>query len=198
MKSLFRYTYSYNLRIPIFLSAIVVTLWVAGCTSSNKSTRESEIAGENTEIHKPTQTPIQSQQLALYRSKLSDLYATQSNTIPPIFQNDQITETGYNGNYGYRIQIISTSHKDTAEAILHRFNDWIFQQTQIAYKAHGYIIFKQPDYRVQVGDFLTQENAARFARILKRIKYPDAWIVRDRINPSYVPADSTIDQSSGN
>lgn len=149
-------------------------------------------------IHKPTQTPIQNQQLAMYRSKLSDLYATQSNTIPPIFQNDQITETGYNGNYGYRIQIISTSHKDTAEAILHRFNGWIFQQSQIAYKAHGYIIFKQPDYRVQVGDFLTQENATRFARILKRLKYPDAWIVRDRINTSYVPADSTIDQSSAN
>ncbi|HKI46454.1 MAG TPA: hypothetical protein VKA08_14090, partial [Balneolales bacterium] len=114
MKSLFHCTYSYNFRISVFLSAIFATAWVAGCSSSNKSTRESANGGENTEIHKPTQTPIQSQQLATYRSKLSDLYATQTNTIPPIFQNSQVAETGYNGNYGYRIQIISTSHKDTA------------------------------------------------------------------------------------
>lgn len=198
MNSLFRNTYSYSLRIPVILSAIVISTWIAGCTSTSKSTNESEMGLKNAEIHKPTETPMQSQQLALYRSKLSDLYTTRTNTIPPIFQNDQVTGTGYNGDYGYRIQIIATSHKDTAEAILHRFNDWIFQQPQIAYKAHGYIIFKQPDYRVHVGDFLTQENAARFARILKRIKYPDAWIVRDRINPAYVPADSTIDQSSAN
>lgn len=194
MNSLLQHTYSYNFRIPVILSAIVVTVWISGCTSS-KSTRESAIGGQNAEIHKPSQTPMQSQQLAMYRNKLSDLYATQHNTIPAVFTNNQVTETGYNQNYGYRIQIIATSHKDSAEAVLHRFNNWIFQQPKIEYKAHAYIIFKQPDYRVQVGDFVTQENATRFARILKRMKYPDAWIVRDNVNPAYVPADSTIDNS---
>jgi len=177
------------------LMILVMVTWFAGCSSSNKSTRENVSAAKKEEVHKPSETSMESQQLAMYRSKLSDLYVTQQNTIPPAFQTDQVSETVYNGNIGYRIQIISTSHKDSAEAVLHRFNDWIFQQSRIAYKAHGYIMFKQPDYRVQVGDFRTQENAARFARILKRVKYPDAWIVRGKINPNYIPADSTIDNS---
>ncbi len=195
MNLLFQPRYQTRFRISALLSGLIITVWLSGCTSSNKSTRETVNAGKNTEIHKPSVTAMEGQQLAMYRSKLSDLYATQENTIPPVFQNDNISDTGYNGNFGYRIQIISTSQKDTAEAILHRFNDWIFQQNNIAYKAHAYIIFKQPDYRVQVGDFRTQNNAAHFARVLKRVKYPDAWIVRGKINPSYVPADSTIDKN---
>jgi len=191
----FQQQYSNSFRISALVLGLIITIWSAGCTSSKKTTSESVSTEKNATIHKPSVTAMESQQLAMYRSKLSDLYATQQNTIPPAFQNDRISDTGYNGNIGYRIQIISTSRKDTAEAILHRFNDWIFQQDNIAYKAHAYIIFKQPDYRVQVGDFLTQNNAARFARVLKQKKYPDAWIVRGKINPSNVPADSTIDKS---
>ncbi len=164
---------------------------LAGCTSSNKSTTKKAKNTASTATHKPSQTAMDAQQLAIYRSKLSDLYGTQKNTVPAAFEISQTPETiGYGDNYGYRIQIISTEHKDSAEAVLHRFNDWIFRQPDIAYKAHAYIIFKPPVYRVHIGDFLTQQGAIRFARILQKKKYPDAWIVRDEVNPNYVPADS--------
>jgi len=46
-------------------------------------------------------------------------------------------------------------------------------------------VFRQPYYRVRVGNFKIRENAIEFSRILKN-RYPDAWVVHDRIDPENI------------
>lgn len=79
---------------------------------------------------------------------------------------------------GWRIQIffdsgVNSKHKATS--VLHRFSE-LYPQTQ------AYLSFKEPYYRVRVGDFRSRLEAEGF---LKRIQidYPNAFPASDFINP---------------
>jgi hypothetical protein len=58
------------------------------------------------------------------------------------------------------------------------------------YDVEAYIYFRQPYYRVRAGDFRNRDRAIEFSRLLKD-RYPEAWVVHDRIEPDHVPADTT-------
>lgn len=120
--------------------------------------------------------------LEKYRSSLSDPSSQKSNTLPQNFVVDEVKESTQsdNSNVGYRIQLISTSDRTKAQKVVSDFNDWIFQAEAITYKAETYIIFKQPNYRVHIGDFKTRVQANEFIKAVKR-RFSDAWIIQDTI-----------------
>ncbi len=157
-----------------------------GCSSSRPTSKDTSRTHFVNENGQTIQTNVAPDDMAQYRNNLSDLYSSYQNTIPDAFKSVANVDTEVVRNYGYRIQILSSENKSTAEAALHAYNDWIFQQTNIPYKANGYIIFKQPYYRVHIGDFLDRKKAILFSKELKH-KFPDAWLIHDNINYSQTP-----------
>lgn len=167
------------------LLLLLAGVWA--CAGPRESAREPE----PDEAAKTMKTTLAADlNLADYRSQLDDVFASQQQDQPEIFQQKQAPKKVsrkdlYNG---YRIQILSTRDMEQADRTVRNFNNWI-DTTGINYPARSYVFFKQPYYRVHVGDFNEREKALNFTRLIKK-KFPDAWIVHDRINPDNTPPDT--------
>jgi hypothetical protein len=125
------------------------------------------------------------------RSELSDVYATQRQDMPSVFLKKSSSDESINSDPfdGYRIQIISTKNVQLADSVANAFRVWS-DTTIVGYSAKAYVFFKQPFYKVHVGDFHNRDKADDFTQLVKH-NYPDAWVVHDRIDPSNMPADTT-------
>lgn len=184
-------------------STLLTILLISGCSASKKAEEMTTTVNKKEEKAKAMKIAsfMDGVNLASYRTKLSDVYSTTENKVPDAFKPLPSQKEHVVSNEGYRVQIISTENKNRAEDVLHKFNDWIFRQNDITYKAMGYIIFKQPYYRVQIGDFLSKQNAIDYSRKVKR-RYNGAWVVQDKINPKLTPAQlekqDKNNQNSGN
>lgn len=123
------------------------------------------------------------------RNSLADLGETEQLEVPPIFTQEASANSQESGNpyQGYRIQLISTRDVQEADTISNQFHEWL-ESESLEYSAKAYVFFKQPYYRVRVGDFQNKKRAAEFTRLIKQ-KYPDAWVVPDRIVPANAPPD---------
>lgn len=175
----------------ILLSVLVVTLAVA-CSSTEQTTKKDE--EPDTEIKKEEYTDSKRKELAALltrtRNKLSDNYLTQQHDVPETFLKVDTTDKSYFNPFdGYRIQILSTRDVAIADSVSTEFRLWA-DTTLASYTPKAYVFFKQPQYKVHVGDFQSREKANTLSRIIKK-KYPEAWVVHDRIDPDNVPADTT-------
>lgn len=124
-----------------------------------------------------------------YRTSLSDQYSEEGLAIPEIFLREVTYEEREVDPYaGFRVQILST--RDVAEADSVRDNFVAWADSVIAgYEPEAYVLFRSPNFRVRIGDFQDRDRALEFSRLV-RSKYPDAWVVHDRIEPESVPADT--------
>ncbi len=77
---------------------------------------------------------------------------------------------------GYRIQI----YKETGNNALDSAWSEKIRFEKKYYGIHAYISFREPYYRVRVGDFRTRLDALRFLDKIKRY-YPYAWDIKDKI-----------------
>ena len=83
---------------------------------------------------------------------------------------------------GYRIHIFMRSGNealDRAEEIKLEFED---NYDDIP----AYVTFAEPYYRVRVGDFRTRLEAEQFLERINR-KYPNAWVIQEKINLPVIP-----------
>lgn len=123
------------------------------------------------------------------RSQLTDQFADLEHDMPEIFLREVVREEIQIDEYaGFRVQILSTRdvvHADTTRDNFQVWADTTFQGIQ----TDAYVLFRQPYYRVHAGDFRNREMANEFSRLIKS-KFPDAWVVHDRIEPNKVPADT--------
>lgn len=192
---------TFKITYRISLITLLSIVFFVGCSTTHKLTVK-KAGPKNKQEEKNakiTASFIKNVNLSQYRSHLSDVYSTMENKVPEAFKPLPSQKEHVISNNGYRVQIVSTGEKNKAEKLLHNFNDWIFQQNDIPYKAMAYIIFKQPFYRVQIGDFTNKEKAIDYSRKLKR-KYPGAWVVQTKINPDNTPEkmEKTQQQNQGN
>ena len=77
---------------------------------------------------------------------------------------------------GYRIQLMMQSGNtalDEADIIKKEFEE-IYPQIDT------YVTFREPYYRLRVGDFRTRLEAMEFLENIRR-KYPQAWVIKDKI-----------------
>ncbi len=121
------------------------------------------------------------------RSNLNDLFNTQFQDIPDVFLQE-VEEEEVDIYQGFRVQIQTTRDVQEADSTLEEFEAWA-DRTIAEFMPRGYVHFRQPYYRVRVGDFHNRERAIEFSRMIK-FRYPDAWLIHDRINPYRVPADT--------
>jgi hypothetical protein len=119
-----------------------------------------------------------------YRIKPESVFITVENSIPEEFQVEVGQTAVSDPNSGFRIQIISTADVSIAERMQREFIEW--QSVEIPeYDAESYLQFRQPFYRLHVGNFRSRAQAIEFSRVVKR-KFPDAWVVFDTIDPSKI------------
>lgn len=168
-----------------FLTLLVVG--IIGCKTAEQTTTEQD---------DPTITDREESlseflvMLDKSRSNLGDVYLSQKQDIPEIYLNadSAVGQINRNPYDGYRIQIISTRNVEHADSVANSFRMWA-DSTIAGYTPDAYVSFRQPYYKVHVGDFQQRNQANKFSRLIKS-KYPEAWVVHDRIEPSDIPADT--------
>lgn len=168
------------LFISLFLSCSTVEQAVVdGKVSQKDSIKQKEEKRENL-----------NELLAENRSKLGDVYASQQHDMPSSFLQRDTTDTQVERDPfdGYRVQILSTRDISLADSVSRGYRIWA-DTTMTNYRPKSYVFFNQPFYKVHIGDFQNQQKALKLSDILKR-RYPESWVVHDRINPALVPADS--------
>lgn len=177
----------------ILTSFIVLTVLIAvGCSTSQKAMEdETGVDPSDTETVADEDLDALQTMLAQNRSKLSDVHTSQKHDMPEVFLQKDSSDASLNSDPfdGYRVQILSTRDQPLADSVANKFRTWA-DSTIEGYTAEAYIFFKQPFYKVHIGDFQEREQANSFSKLIKR-KYPDAWVVHDRIDPANVPADTS-------
>lgn len=88
---------------------------------------------------------------------------------------------------GYRVQVFSSSEREEAVRVEDEVHRWLNGLPAERRAALGlpenlavYSIYRQPLYRIRVGDFERREDASRLVPALQR-QFPGALVVPDRI-----------------
>jgi hypothetical protein len=174
----------------ILLSLLAVTMTLACSSTEQTAKKDKDPDTETTEQYTENKRQELVALLTRNRNRLSDTYLTQQHDVPEAFLKVDTTDNSYYNPFdGYRIQILSSRDVAIADSVSTEFRLWA-DSTLAGYTPKAYVFFKQPHYKVHVGDFQDREKANKLSRIIKR-KYPEAWVVHDRIDPSNVPADTT-------
>lgn len=77
---------------------------------------------------------------------------------------------------GYRIQLIMRA----GNAALDEVNEIKAEFEESQPTINTYVTFREPYYRLRVGDFRTRLDALEFLESIKR-SYPQAWVIKDKI-----------------
>lgn len=175
--------------LTVIFLLLATILW--SCTTSEQALeRDDEPRSETTETTPEVASNETIERLNRTRSRLSDLYLTQQHDIPEAFLKTDTTDNTFNNPFdGFRIQVLSTRNVTMADSVSTQFRLWA-DSTFADYIPKAYVFFKQPFYKVHIGDFQDRQRANTLSRIIKQ-KFPDAWVVHDRIDPQSVPADTT-------
>lgn len=116
--------------------------------------------------------------------RLADRFDGLVNEIPPALRADSTSLATQTRNNGFRIQILNTRDVRQAESVRAEFDNWMSGIGETP-PLHSYVLFRQPFYRVHVGDFRDRSRAQETVNRLKD-RYPDAWVVIDQIVPERV------------
>lgn len=124
------------------------------------------------------------------RSTLSDQFASIEQEMPEAYTKELVVTDQMVDQYaGFRVQLLSTRSVVEADSTKDNFRAWADENIE-GYAPEAYVTFRQPYYKVRVGDFRNQQKANNFSRMLKD-EYPAAWVVHDRIEPDFLPADTS-------
>lgn len=179
-----------NLTLYFSILFLSFTFIFSACSTSRETADGGPAApGDPEEVLATEEARALQQLLDETRSSLADLEESEQVEVPSIFTQEASGNSPASGNpyQGYRIQLISTRNVQEADTIFNQFHEWL-ESESLGYNAKAYIFFKQPYYRVRVGDFQSKDRAADFTKLIKQ-RYPDAWVVPDRIEPANVPSD---------
>ncbi|TVQ65680.1 MAG: SPOR domain-containing protein [Balneolaceae bacterium] len=184
-------------RIPkagILITLLLIISLSCGTTESLKDEMPGPTpVGPSEEISEAAIEEFSETERLLYenRTHMADRFSVIEPEIPETFLREAaVDDRVIDETAGYRVQIISTRDVAHADSIRDGFRVWALDRIE-GYEPGAYIIFRQPYYRVRVGDFNDRRMAIDFSNLLKN-RYPDAWIVHDRIDPELTPADTSV------
>jgi hypothetical protein len=186
-------------------TVFLVVLFV-GCSTTKKSTDNTdESSGETTDETRQPIFDVDPEVVEAYlteemdefdrllfenRSTLSDQFANIEHDMPEAYMKEFVVTDQMVDQYaGFRVQLLSTRSVVEADSTKDNFRAWADENIK-GYSPEAYVTFRQPYYKVRVGDFRDQQKANNFSRMLKE-EYPAAWVVHDRIEPEFLPADTT-------
>jgi len=174
---------------PALFSSLMLCFLIS-CTAPEHASDQTQTGQDSPEKKEQAGENKQSaEQFSIdnYRSSLRDIYASKNHEVPEVFLTyRQKEEKQRDDRTGFRIQIHSSRKVSKADSASRRFTNWV-DTLKIDYRPKPYIIFRQPYYRVHVGDFQQRAKAIEYSRWIKR-EFPEAWVVHDKINPRQTPA----------
>lgn len=177
---------------PTYFIALVAVFFGAllfiGCGTTSKTTQEEGQAPRGTEPVEDVEAGVSAELLSTLentRSKLSDVYSSSENEMPAIFNQESSSRDIGDPNQGYRIQVLSTRNVARADSIAKDVRTWV-QGRFNSYIPKVYVLYRQPYYKVHVGNFQFQDHAMKLNKVLKS-RYSDAWVVPDEVEPNLVP-----------
>lgn len=171
-----------------FAAIMFAALLFIGCGTTGTSTQEEGQAPGGTEPVEEVEASVSAELLSTLentRSKLSDVYSSSENEMPAIFKQESSSRDIGDPNQGYRIQILSTRDVAQADSIAKDFRTWVQGQFD-NYIPEVYVLYRQPYYKVHVGNFQFQDHAMKLNKVVKS-RYSEAWVVPDEVEPSLVP-----------
>lgn len=178
----------------LFLISLFILLNSCSTTISVTETKDDGIFEMNDEeIDEYLREELSEEEYQLFqnRSYLSDRFSTLEHDMPETYLKEVIQDDiELDESAGFRIQILSTRNVALADSIRDEFRLWSSQLIEEE-SVEAYIFFRQPFYRVRVGDFRNRSKAIEFSQLVKA-RYPEAWVVHDRIEPSNVLSDSAL------
>lgn len=108
--------------------------------------------------------------------------------VPEALMTGQAGEENVRRLQGYRIQIFSTDDKAAADDQLEAALAWWREQREEGAIQQHYpgrsaeppvhLVYRQPYYRIRVGDFVSEAQARQFLVFVKQ-RFPDAFLARD-------------------
>ncbi len=174
-----------QLILPLFAIFMVS----AACSTVERVTEDRDADKDSLMVSETTNEAMISL-LDGNRSRLRDSYNAQQHDMPEHLLEK--ASAGQNINRdprdGYRIQILSTRNMQLADSVSVQYENWA-DTTITGYQGEAYVSFKQPFYKVHIGDFQQRDQAIKYSNLIKQ-KYPDAWVVHDEIEPDSAPADT--------
>lgn len=119
------------------------------------------------------------QQEFLHPSKVRKNYKLKEfKTI--LFSDDEVFKTDplqmnkeYIESSGYRIQLISTQNLNEAVSVK--------AQADSLYSMPVYVDFEPPNYKVRIGNYITNEEASGMQTAMKNQGFKYAWVVPSKI-----------------
>jgi hypothetical protein len=183
-------TLPFKKKTTLIYAALILlcSMLISSCGSSKKTVKEPSKAPTKKTAKKASSKKAFIALLNKDRSTLSDAFSAQGNEIPKAFtQKSDAPDIGNPGK-GFRVQILSTRNMAKADSVVKAFRFWA-DDVITPYAPKAYVLFRQPYYKVQVGNFQFHQRALKLEKILKP-RYPGAWVVHDKVNPDSVPPDS--------
>lgn len=179
--------------LSIIVTVLILILISSSCATLERAAEEmrgtpDDPSEEVTEEEILEFTPTE---LLLYenRTHMADRFFSIQLEIPETFLRQSAMEQAeVDPTAGYRVQLVATRDVAYADSVRDEFRVWALERVA-GYSPEAYIFFRQPYYRVRVGDFNNRRKAIDFSNMLKG-RYPEAWVVHDRIDPELVPADT--------
>ncbi len=180
----------------VLLLFLFIVINSCSTTRSVTDTPDDDLYGmDDDEIEEILRDELSEEEYLLFqnRSYLSDRFSTLEHDMPETYLKEVIQEERViNESEGFRIQILSTRNVAQADSVRDNFRRWSSQLSDDE-SVQTYIFFRQPFYRVRVGDFSDRSKAIEFSQLVKSY-YPEAWVVHDRIEPENVLSDSTLNK----
>ncbi len=180
------------------LSILLLFIFLVSCSSSEPTIEENGEERIDSILDIPDELiddylfeNLSEEELLLVRTRsyIENQFTEQEQTIPDIFLREFVAEEREIDPYaGFRVQLLSTRDIAEADTVRDSFVAWADKMIT-GYEVDAYVLFRPPNYRVRVGDFRNRDQAIKLSNMLKS-KYPDAWVVHDRIEPNNVPADT--------
>lgn len=189
--------HSYTFTLYSLLTFILLAVFIlSSCSTSESLISEEEEEKmsqmDRDEVAEYLREELDETEYLLFenRSFLSDRFSTLQHDMPESYLKEVVQEERViDERVGYRVQILSTRDVALADSTRDEFRVWASERIE-GHEIDAYIFFRQPFYRVRVGDFRARETAIEVSGFLKN-RYPDAWVVHDLIEPERVPADTT-------
>lgn len=177
-----------------FYTLLVSALLVAGCATSEPTAEEGDSSadepiGDLADEYRDADLSEVERLLLSTRSSLSNHFSDDMTQVPDLYQQEIVVDERQRDPYaGFRVQLLSTRDVAVADSVRDYFVAWA-DSVIAGYEPDAYVVFRSPNYRVRAGDFQDRDKAVHFSGMLKS-RYPDAWVVHERIEPSKVPADN--------
>lgn len=167
------------------MNRVIVLLLTAGLLACSGPARVAQAPVIPPPVAEPE--PVEEFDVATYADSPAQVEADWTHDVPDRLMKNQISSGGTREMSGFRVQVFSTMDLNEAAATEDAVKEW-WESIQAAdpeavaglQEPAVYRFFRQPYYRVRVGDFPNRTRADRMAKLLVG-RFPGAFVVPDRV-----------------